>query len=76
MFKDNLKRLRQAAGLTQAQLAEKTGISLRTVQTWENVERMPLANAAVKLAKALGVTVEQLVADDEPTPAKKPGKKK
>ena len=31
----NLKRLRRQAGLTQRELAEKSGISLRTIQQYE-----------------------------------------
>ncbi|MDD2998985.1 MAG: helix-turn-helix transcriptional regulator, partial [Candidatus Riflebacteria bacterium] len=31
----NLKELREAAGLTQMQLAAKCGVSLSTVRLWE-----------------------------------------
>lgn len=35
MPETNLKRLRQAAGLTQKELAEKSGVNLRTIQNYE-----------------------------------------
>lgn len=35
-MKNNMKELRQAAGLTQAQLAEKSGVNVRMVQYYEN----------------------------------------
>lgn len=34
-FKENLKSLRTANGLTQAQLAEKLSVNQRTVSAWE-----------------------------------------
>lgn len=34
-----LAKIRAAAGLTQAELAEKLGVHLRTVQKWEGAER-------------------------------------
>lgn len=34
-----LAKIRAAAGLTQAELAEKLGVHLRTVQKWEGNER-------------------------------------
>ena len=43
MRAEEIKKLRKEAGLTQTQLAEITGDSLRTVQYWEagrhNIER-------------------------------------
>lgn len=33
---NNLKELRQKAGLTQAQLAEKSGVNIRMVQYYES----------------------------------------
>jgi DNA-binding transcriptional regulator YiaG len=36
MDKEEIKKLRKKAGLTQTQLAEITGDSLRSVQYWES----------------------------------------
>lgn len=65
--KKTLGDYRQAAGLTQAGLAEASDLPLSTLQKLErscgkgvrSIERMELRNA-VKLAVALGITLEQL----------------
>lgn len=57
---NKLKELRAASGITQAQLAEKVGVTRKTVNTVENGVFTPSATLAIKLAAALGVTVEQL----------------
>ena len=47
-FGGNLRRLRVAAGLTQAKLAERVGLELRTVQKFEAGEiNIPLATLTV-----------------------------
>jgi putative transcriptional regulator len=57
---NGLKERRTELGLTQAELAEKVGVTRKTVNTVENGVFTPSATLAIKLAKALGVTVEQL----------------
>ena len=43
IFGANLRRLRTQAGLTQAQLAERVNVELRTLQKWEAGEiNLPL----------------------------------
>jgi ribosome-binding protein aMBF1 (putative translation factor) len=55
---------RQAAGMTQAQLSKKSGVSIRTLQKYECGDNDP-ANAQAKiiiaLAKALGVEPKELI---------------
>lgn len=55
-----LKDRRAQLGLTQAELAEKVGVTRKTVNTVENGVFTPSATLAIKLAQALGITVEQL----------------
>lgn len=55
-----LKDVRTAAGLTQAELAERIGVSRKTINTVENGVFIPSTLLALKLAQALGVTVEAL----------------
>jgi putative transcriptional regulator len=52
------ERVRQ--GLTQAQLAESVGVSRKTINTVENKIFVPSTVLALRLAKALGTTVEAL----------------
>ncbi|SFE39546.1 helix-turn-helix transcriptional regulator [Roseivivax sediminis] len=56
----NLKARRQAAGLTQAELAERVEVSRKTVNTVENGVFVPSTVLALKLARALGCRVEDL----------------
>jgi putative transcriptional regulator len=49
-----------AAGLTQAELAERAGVSRKTVNTVENGVFVPSTILALSLARALGTTVEEL----------------
>ncbi len=55
-----LRTAREARGLTQAQLAERIGVSRKTINTVENGIFVPSTIIALKLAAALGEPVEQL----------------
>ena len=61
-----LKEARTAADLTQAQLAERAGVSRKTINTVENGVFIPSTLLALRLAAALATTVEALfyLADD------------
>ena len=60
----NLKRIRMSYGCTQAELAEKSGVSLRSIQMYEQRNK-DINKASVetlyRLSKALGCTVEDLI---------------
>ena len=65
-FKENLKSELLYQDMQVKELAVKTGISRHTLDNYLNVrENMPTADVAVKIAQALGVTVEYLVTGDE-----------
>lgn len=59
-----MKKLRKALGITQKELADKTGINLRQIQKYESgeydTENMTLKNA-VAFAEALGCDVKDLL---------------
>ena len=55
-----LKEARTAAALTQAGLAERAGVSRKTINTVENGVFVPSTIVALELARALGTTVEYL----------------
>jgi putative transcriptional regulator len=55
-----LKEIRSAAGLTQAELAERVGVSRKTINTVENGVFVPSTILALKLGRALGCPVEAL----------------
>lgn len=57
---NHLRDARTALDLTQAALAERVGVSRKTVNTVENGIFVPSTILALKLAKALGQSVESL----------------
>jgi len=61
----HLAEHRKARGLTQAQLAEAVGVSRKTVNTVENRVFVPSTLLALKLARELGVTVEDIFVLEE-----------
>ena len=60
----NLIKLRQKAGMTQAELGEKLNYSDKTVSKWERGESMPDAYSLTRLAEIYGLTVDELLHDD------------
>lgn len=59
-LENTLRQIREAAGLTQGQLAEAIGVSRKTINTVENGVFVPSTLIALKLARALGRPVEDL----------------
>lgn len=57
---NTLRQMREAAGLTQGQLAEAIGVSRKTINTVENGVFIPSTVIALKLARTLGQPVEAL----------------
>ncbi len=61
-FKERLKEKRLEANLTQVQLAEKVGVTARTIQNYELGTRKPTKFEVVdKIAVALNTTTEDLL---------------
>jgi putative transcriptional regulator len=57
---NRLRDLRAERDLTQAALAEKVGVSRKTINTVENGVFVPSALLALRLARALGCPVEAI----------------
>lgn len=57
--------LRREADLTQAELAEKLGISYQAVSSWERGASMPDIGKLMDLARALNVTVDALLGGEK-----------
>ena len=57
-FAERLQKLREQAGLTQAKLAETSGLPLGSIRNYEQGQREPYWQVVFKLADALGVSVE------------------
>lgn len=61
-FKENLKEEMIFQDIKPKELSEKTGISVNTLRNYiNNHDALPNIDSAVKIAKALNLTVEELV---------------
>ena len=61
---DNIKRIRKSKKMTQAQLAEKTEISVMSVRRFETGARVPKLDMVDKIAVALDVSPADLLGWD------------
>jgi transcriptional regulator with XRE-family HTH domain len=60
----NAARLRKEAGLTQEQLAERSGLSQQYISGLERGRRNPTVVTLYELAQALGVSHVELVREE------------
>jgi transcriptional regulator with XRE-family HTH domain len=60
-----IRAARQRAGLTQQRLAEAIGAGRVTVVRWEHGQQEPSIHQAAELAKALGMSLDQLFGPEE-----------
>ena len=58
---NTIKELRESRGLTQAELAERIGVSSKTVSKWETAKGLPDISLLQPLAQALGISVIELM---------------
>ena len=64
-FGERIKELRQNAGLTQQQLADRIWVSKAAISNYELYERNPSPEILVKLAKVFHVSVDYLLGIEE-----------
>jgi len=64
-FGENLKRIREEKGLTQQTLADNLYVTRQAVSRWEGGSRYPDLMTAKKMAQFLGVTLDELLTDDD-----------
>lgn len=69
-FQDNVKRLRDEKRYTQAELGELVGVAQQVIADYEGGKYRPSIETGVRLANALGTTVEQLLDSLEGTSKK------
>ena len=60
-----ISKLRKEKGLTQQDLAEKIGVSNRTIGNWENGRNMPDLSLFNPLCEILGITVNDLMSGEK-----------
>ena len=59
-----IKELREKRKLTQKELAEKISVSDKTISKWETGKGLPDIAIIEELAKALGVSIAELLTGD------------
>jgi putative transcriptional regulator len=57
---NRLQEVRTARGLTQTDLAQRVGVSRKTINTVENSVFIPSTALALALAETLGVALEEI----------------
>jgi transcriptional regulator with XRE-family HTH domain len=62
-FGQRLQALRAEAGLSQPQLAARAGLSIDSFRNWEQDRVLSRIDTATRLARALGVSLEQFAVD-------------
>ncbi len=58
---NTIKQLREARGLTQTELAERIGVSSKTISKWETAKGLPDISLLQPLAQELGISVIELM---------------
>lgn len=76
-FAERLRQLRDEAGLSEAKLAEASGVSYGTLHEYVLGRRHPSFGNVVKIAKALGVTCDAFaecddIAEEKPKKKRRP----
>jgi transcriptional regulator with XRE-family HTH domain/molybdate-binding protein len=61
-----VRRRRRAAGLSQAEVAARSGVSRQAVSALESGRHLPRVDAALAIAATLGTTVEELLTLEAP----------
>ncbi|MDB2160464.1 helix-turn-helix transcriptional regulator [Clostridium butyricum] len=61
MLSNNLKLLRMNKGLTQKELAEKSGITRESIGNYERGDRTPPTDVLIKIAAALEININDLL---------------
>ena len=72
---DRLVELRKEHKLSQEALAEKLGLSRQSISKWERAEASPDTDNLIALAEVYGVTLDELLGNNEPKEPKPQSKK-
>ena len=62
-FGKNLSRFRKEKGLTQEDLVKKSGVAISQIRRYEADNSSPTLDVVTRLAKALGVSIDEMVFD-------------
>lgn len=62
---DNIRRLREKHGMTQAQLGDIAGVTDKAVSTWESGKKTPRMGAIQRISDHFGISKSELIMDYE-----------
>ena len=68
---EQIRGLRKQQGLTQGELGDRIGVSIRSICSYERDECEPPVQTLLKLANALGLTLDELLGGSLVTPKRK-----
>lgn len=63
---NRVRELREQHGLSPAAFARLVGMSEKAVRQWESGARNPTKQSARRIARALGIPVDQVLVQDPP----------
>ncbi len=63
---ENIRRLREAHGLSQMQLGQIAGVTDKAVSSWERGEKVPRLGAVDRMARHFGLSRSVILAEDPP----------
>ena len=61
-IQQEIRRIRTAKGMNRRELARRSGISYYTLVFWDDGNGNPSLNDCIRIARALGITLEELTA--------------
>lgn len=64
-FGSNLIRIRKSKMVTQSQLADSVGVSVKTIRRYEHDETLPDAEMIKRISEALNVSSDLLLRDEQ-----------
>lgn len=64
-FEEKLFLLRKKAGLSQAELSEKVGVSRQAISKWETGRTVPETSKMIAIANLFDVTIDYLIRDEQ-----------
>lgn len=65
MIGNRIKDIRKNLGLTQKELANKTGLTRESIGNYERGDRTPDINSIIKISKALNVEISDITLSEE-----------
>lgn len=70
-FSENMKRRRLKLGLRQKELAEVVGVSIKTIQNYENKKTIPTSAVMESISIALNISLNRMLGINELNSRKK-----